>query len=235
MSHQGDSLVEQLKHDILDGVWTPGARLSPADLAIRYAASKTVVREALATLSGSGLVKLAPNRGFFVMSLSLRELRVLTDLRCYTEGMALRLSIELGGQDWETRVVSSHYRLERAHRRRLEDPTRTDHGWALEHRHFHSSLVSASGIPIMTATTTSLADATEMYRRWSAVSAAGARRDVEGEHRAILEAALERDADRAVELLTQHYETTLGVLLEAGLTEGGNDMDAAPLTASKKD
>ncbi|WP_394160885.1 GntR family transcriptional regulator [Galactobacter valiniphilus] len=217
MANTGDTLIELVKHDILEGVWPPGSRLSPADLAVKYAASKSVVREALATLSGTGLVTLSPNRGFFVMSLSLRELRVLTDLRSYSEGIALRMSIERGDEAWESQLVAAHYQLERAHRRRAENPNRTDHNWATQHRIFHTKLVEASGIPLLTATAGNLADATELYRRWSATGLAGSRRNVEGEHRAILEAALDRDADRATALLQDHYETTLSVLLDAGL------------------
>lgn len=231
MAAQGERLMEQVKHDILIGRWAPGTRLSPADLALMYTASKTVVREALAALSGTGLIVVHPNRGFFVMSLSLRELRVLTDLRCYTEGLALRMSIERGGEEWESGLVAAHFQLERAHRRRSEDPKRTDEEWAAHHRAFHSNLVGASGIPMLTATIGQLADATELYRRWSATSEAGSFRDVEGEHRAILEAALDHDADLAVDLLRRHYETTMDVLLAAGLV----NIDEGAPSASEDD
>ena len=54
----------------------------------------------------------------------------------------------------------------------------------------------------------------------SAPSTAAVVRDVEGEHRGILEAALARDADRLAALLRAHYEATVQVVLNAGLTDG---------------
>ena len=52
---------------------------------------------------------------------------------------------------------------------------------------------------------------------WSAPSPAGSTRDVEAEHRAILEAALARDPELTASLLRSHYEGTISVIVESGL------------------
>lgn len=46
------------------------------------------------------------------------------------------------------------------------------------------------------------------YRMLSVHYNDGAARDVPGEHRALIDAALARDIDKACALLAEHYETT---------------------------
>ena len=54
-----------------------------------------------------------------------------------------------------------------------------------------------------------LYDAAELYRMWSSnLPGHATRPQVAHEHKAIFEAALARDADLAVDLMTEHLETT---------------------------
>src|SRR3712207_3392027 len=54
---------EQLRTDILQGVFAPGERIKIAELSKRYGVSQMPVREALQMLQGEGLVTIAPNKG----------------------------------------------------------------------------------------------------------------------------------------------------------------------------
>ncbi len=212
MKAQGERLIDQLRLDILDGQWAPGSKLLPDELAAQYQTSKTVVREALTGLVGMGLITLEPNRGFFAQVPSLRELRALTELRCHADSLALRLSIENGGEEWEGAVAAAHFQLQRAHRRTAEDPRHLDPTWSHYHRQFHQALVEACEVPALIGVSRQLADATQLYRHWSAESTSESDRDVEGEHQAIFDAVMDHDADRAGRLLREHYERTLAVL-----------------------
>jgi plasmid stability protein len=60
----------------------------------------------------------------------------------------------------------------------------------------------------------------ERYRRLS-VPVAKHDRDLEAEHRGIMEAALARDANRAVQLLTEHLSATTRILLDAPEVKSG--------------
>lgn len=55
----------KLRADIFAGQWAPGTNLQVGELTKRYAASSTVVREALVRLAGEKLLQFRPNRGFF--------------------------------------------------------------------------------------------------------------------------------------------------------------------------
>lgn len=209
--------LDQLRSAILSGLWRPGERLQPAALAEQFGTSSTVVREALTRLAGDDLVIVRPNRGFFVMDLDLRQFADLTELRCVTEGLAAKLSLERGDLKWESELMAAHHRLERTARRQPDDPQQLRDEWGPVHRAFHTKLLEACGCPPMIRLATNLSDSTELYRRWSAGEPAALRRNVEKEHREILHAALSRDASRLTALLRAHYEATARIVIGSGL------------------
>lgn len=217
MAEAGMQVVDQIRSAILSGQWAPGERLPPAAMAARFGTSSTVVREALTKLNGDGLVSFERNRGFFVRSLDLGELRDITELRCVSEALGARLTVERGDLQWESELIAAHHQLARTPRRRPGAPENINAEWAALHRAFHAKLLEPCASVHMLRLSENLADSTELYRRWAATSEAAVHRDVEREHADILEAALSREADRLAALLRAHYETTVDVVLEAGL------------------
>jgi DNA-binding GntR family transcriptional regulator len=144
------------------------------------------------------------------------EIEDLTDVRCEIEGLALRRAIERGGIAWEARLVAAHHVLTNTPLLVADEPPRISEEWATAHADFHAALVEGCGSPLLRRMRRSLYDAAELYRRWSVPADAG-HRDVAGEHRALCEATLARDSDRAVALLTEHIRHTTRILLAAGL------------------
>ena len=70
-------------------------------------------------------------------------------------------------------------------------------------------MIAPAHNPIFERLRRQLYDAAELYRMWSSnLPHHPTREHVDDEHRAIFEAALARDADRAVDLVTRHLETT---------------------------
>jgi DNA-binding GntR family transcriptional regulator len=219
MAEAGMHVLDQIRNAILDGRWAPGERLPPAAMAKQFGASSTVVREALTKLNGDGLVAFERNRGFFVRSLDLGELRDITELRCVSEALAARLAVERGDLQWESELIAAHHQLVRTPRRLPGEPERISSEWAAVHRSFHAKLLEPCASVHMLRLADNLADSTELYRRWAATSDAAVHRDVEREHAEILEAALSREAEHLGALLRAHYETTVHVVLEAGLMQ----------------
>lgn len=215
-SDQWESLSSQvreaLRADILSGAWAPGTKLQVAPLSKRYETSTTVLREALTRLAGEQLVALIPNRGFFVAQLTIDELRDLTEFRCRIEGYGISLAIERGDLAWESEVIAAHHMLERTPRRPLDDPHHISREWLVAHQTFHAKLLEPCRIEALTDLAATLADATLLYRQWTAPSEAAEQRDIESEHRAILEAVLARDPVAAEQRLRDHYAGTLRVV-----------------------
>lgn len=207
------TVIDAIRADVLNGVWAPGSRVSPGELAERYATSTTVVREALTRLAGENFLESEPNRGFFVPALTDGGLHDITDVRCLIEGRAIELAIERGGVQWEGELIAAHHLLARTPRRTEEDPSHTSPDWLAAHRAFHEKLIEACGVPSLCSFARQLTNATELFRRWSAPDESARARDVEKEHRDIVDAVLARDAPTAVTLLQDHFRRTSDIVL----------------------
>jgi DNA-binding GntR family transcriptional regulator len=206
-----DIIYTRLRVDILSGLYEPGSRLLASALSEQYDASSGVLREVLPRLAGEGLVVSEPQRGFRVTGVSADDLRQLTEARVLIESVTLRQSIEHGTVDFESDLVAAHHRLARAEE--FGEHGEINGQWLLAHAEFHRALLAGSPNVRLRNIANSLRDATEVYRCWSARLGDDQDRPVAGEHRAILEATIARDADRAVAELTRHIERTTEVLL----------------------
>ncbi|PSJ63978.1 GntR family transcriptional regulator [Pseudaminobacter soli (ex Li et al. 2025)] len=209
-----EKAYDALRHDIIRGELAPGRPLRLADLSERYDMGFSPLREALNRLQAERLVTAESLRGFRVAPLSLDELHDATSLRILIETEALRASIRLGDDSWEAGIVSALYALNlQAGRTGPEADI-----WELEARHhaFHRALLAACNSPWTLEFVERLYVATERYRIPILLTAAlPAGRDVQAEHSALAQATLERDADKAVALLREHYLRTVNDLAEA--------------------
>lgn len=213
-----DVVFDSLRADILAGVHAPGVKLKFADLADRYQASVSVLREALARLAEQRLVESEPRVGFRVVGLSGADLQDLTRTRIEIESLAIRHAIAEADLAWESELLASHHRLDRTPMLTDTDPRRISDEWEEAHAAFHRALVSGCGSVWLVAIADNLRDCSELYRRWSGAREPG--RDVAAEHQLILDSALARDDDAAVAALVDHYDRTLRILL-GGLTLQG--------------
>jgi DNA-binding GntR family transcriptional regulator len=62
-----------------------------------------------------------------------------------------------------------------------------------------------------------LSDAADVYRAWSGPGGREVHRDIAGEHKMLLDAALAHDPDRAVLLFEAHFERTQAILTDSYL------------------
>jgi DNA-binding GntR family transcriptional regulator len=203
------SVHDRLRTDILSGRLPPG-RLTIRALGERYGVGQTPLREALNRLAADGLLLAEDQRGFSVPGISAEELEELTRTRCWLEERALRESIAAATEAWEESLLLAGHRLSRTPRG-LEDGV-LNPVWEERHRAFHERLIGNCGSRWLVGFCRQLTDRHQRYRHLAAGRARG-ERDVDAEHRAILDAALRRDADAAVALLTAHYQRTASVIL----------------------
>jgi DNA-binding GntR family transcriptional regulator len=197
---QADSVVglayDQLRALILAGDLEPGSRLAQADLAERLGVSRTPVREALRRLAGEGLVEFHANRGFWTADIGLDAVLRRLEVRAILEPGIARLAAR-------RRTDEDLAALAAAIEREAAAPDA-----AAAHdasRDFHVLLARATGNAELERTLDALwivevgrrlmsrRDATHDWRTL----------DVE-EHREVLEAVRERDAERAGDLMRRH-------------------------------
>lgn len=203
------AVLARLRSDILTTRLLPGQKLNVANLAKQFSVSLAAVREALSRLVADGLVQVSDQRGFRVSPVSQSDLEDVTQTRIGIEGLALRRSIERGDADWLTSVEREFEALCAIPFLNVDGLNMHNEVWVVQHRIFHRKLVSACDSLWLLGFRDILHEQSERYRRLSVRRDSPQPRDVEAEHRRIVDAVLRRDADAAVAALADHYTTTM--------------------------
>ncbi len=190
-----------LRRMIVVGELQPGEKLKIDRLRTLLDTGASPVREALSLLTSDLLVERLDQRGFRAAETSRENFVEILTLRCELEEMALRQSIANADEAWEDALVLSHHKMVREGRGDLE---------AFEERHkaFHMALLSNCHSPILMKFCSQLYDLNIRYRYLAGKALDYQKRDVSTEHAAILEAAVDHDADLASERLLNHYRQT---------------------------
>jgi len=223
-----DDVQQRLRSDILAGRLRPGDRLKFPTLCEQFKVSAGVVREALSRLADQGLVRMQPHQGFQVTPLSYDDLRELTSARIQIETMVFRMSVEQGDLEWETGTVAAHHMLARTPVQDPDDPSRPNEAWDEVHAAFHKALLSGCPNRRLLDIAMRLREEAELYRHWSLSLRNDNHRDAAGEHQQLMEAAVARDADLAVERLTAHIAAPAERLLAMNGAPLDPDIAAEP-------
>jgi DNA-binding GntR family transcriptional regulator len=85
-------VTERLRHQIQEGLWSPGEWLREARLCSEFNVGRSIVRRALGNLADDGLVVLEANRGASVTVTTLQEVFDLYELRAGLYGVAARFA-----------------------------------------------------------------------------------------------------------------------------------------------
>ena len=207
-------VLQRLREDILGCVLQPGEKLRFEPLRDRYEVSFSTLREALSRLAAEELVVAEGQRGFVVAPVSIADLQDLTNARVLLEREVLRQSIDKGDDAWEAGILASYHRMDRL-QARLGDQYYLDPTWSSLHEDFHRALVNACGSPVLLGIRQKLFERAHRYRRMSSQFRTQWRpKDVE--HKAIMDAALDRLPD-TLDLIEAHIrETTANVVEFAG-------------------
>ena len=196
-----------LRTDIITGRIRPGERLKIDALKVTLASGASPVREALSLLTSDQLVDRLDQRGFRVAATSRAQFQEILNLRCNLEELALRDSLANTDAAWEDALVLAHHHMNK------EDRSDVD-AFEAHHKRFHMALLAACKSPILLRFCSQLYDLNVRYRYLAGRAKSYARRNVEAEHRAILDAAVSRSTDRACASLMDHYRKTGAFLAE---------------------
>lgn len=190
-----------IRRMIVMGEVGPGEKLKIEGLRSRLSIGASPIREALSLLTSEHLVERIDQRGFRAAPTSRKNFDEILELRCELEDMALRKSIAQPTEDWEELVVLAHHRMVRA---------KIVGGEVFEDQHkaFHMALLSNCGAPILLRFCSQLYDLNIRYRYLAGHALDYQKRNVDDEHRQIMDCAIARDADGAAAELLNHYRRT---------------------------
>ena len=194
-------VVEDIRQRIIRGELPPGEKLKVETLKALLQTGASPIREALSLLTSDQLVERIDQRGFRVAPVGSAHFREILALRCELDIIALRASIQSGDTAWQENLVLAHHRLSQATRDDIER-------WESLHKKFHAQLLSACGSPILTRFCDQLYDLNIRYRYLAGKSVRYGKRNVEQEHKAILDAVLKGDSESASGQLVTHYTLT---------------------------
>jgi DNA-binding GntR family transcriptional regulator len=207
------TVYDRIRGDIIAGSLAPGLKLRIEFVCERYGTGASPVREALNRLSQDGLVERRDQRGFYVASVSLEQLAELVKTRCWLEAIALKESIAHRTVEWEEGLVLAFHRLSRTRRSLDSGSYVINPEWEERHREFHHALIVQCGSARLLQFCAEMRDQAERYRKLAAAQVYPQRQGPD-EHRAIMEAAIDGDADLAVARLEAHYQRTQAIIEE---------------------
>ncbi|NMA33089.1 MAG: GntR family transcriptional regulator [Clostridiaceae bacterium] len=203
-------VYNQIRNDILNGVYEPGESLVEMKLSEELGVSRTPVREALRQLELEGLVQFVPNRGVTVRGISPQDIQDIYTIRMMIEGLAARWAAEKITPD-EMEELREAVDLEEFY------TVKCNYGNLLRFdTRFHDIIFKASKSTPLMHTLSTFHSYVQKARKVSMSSPERAA-EVLSEHKAIMQAIIDRDADRAEKLMTEHVRNaSLNLLKHEG-------------------
>ena len=207
-----DLVFNTLRQAILTGELKPGERLMEIHLADKLGVSRTPVREAFRQLELEGLIQIVPNRGAYVTGITAKDVKDIYMIRSLLEGLCARLATEKITkeqlEEMEENIYLADFHASKGHMDQMAE---------LDNR-FHDILYEACDSKMLEHT---LRDYHQyvLRVRQKTLSTNTRGRASNDEHRQIMEAIKEKDADRAEQLANRHILNAYENMVKNGLYE----------------
>lgn len=194
-----EQVYEVLKREILDGSYKPGERIQELQVAKRLNVSRSPVREAIKELIGEGLLEYVPNKSITVKKLSITEINEIFDFRNITERYAIEKTVINLDREIEERLGRMKSDLMRLHH------DKDIHLYCRVDSEFHSFLIESSGNRLLYKVVSNVMALIEQFR---IISLRSPQRfeDSVGEHVSIIDFILNKDAEAACRVCSNHLD-----------------------------
>ncbi len=193
-------IADELRRAVLDGHVLPGTRVRQEVLATQFGASRIPVREALRQLESEGLVVLVPNSGAWIAKINPEECVEVYKIRELLEPLAMSESIARLSEADTSMLEQMVCEMEAM--TSVEDYIRQD-------RQFHLRCYSKAQMPKLLTMIDQFWNTTQHYRR-SLVAGIFAKQCPysDPQHRVLLDAVQQRDAEAARTIVYLHIRRT---------------------------
>ena len=191
-----DCVFERLEKDILSGKYAYGDVLTESRLSEELGVSRTPIREAIRRLEQENILR-ESGRGMVVQGITHEDVADILNIRLQIEGMAVRRAVA-HMTDEEKRQLMEAVELQEFYVSR-QDP---EHIQEQDHQ-FHERIYAGCGSLTLQTTLVPLHRKAQKFRRASVERPERAGESA-AEHRAIAQAILDGDADKAERLMVEH-------------------------------
>lgn len=194
-----------LRSDILEGVFTPGERLTEIALADRYSVGRSAIRSALVELRAEGLVEMEANRGAMVRRITLKEAIEIAEARKVLEAL-------IAGRA----ALSDDADAKQSLRETLEEmrdavATGDSSRYSKLNRSLHSRIWGVGGHTVAQDLVSNLRDRSAHHQFRLAVMPGRSEESLK-QHTAIVDAILAGEPDTAAAAMEQHLDSVIEVL-----------------------
>lgn len=195
-------VYDRIREDILNGVYKEHEELKEATLGKMMEVSRTPVREALRQLELEGLVEIIPNKGARVTGITKKDIEDIYQIRYLLEGLSARWATEHVTEELIDKMEETLY-LTEFHAKK------GNFGQVYElDSQFHELMYEASGSKMLNHILSDFHMYVTRIRKTSLATDNRSKNSTE-EHRAILEAIKERNAEKAEECAHNHVMSTI--------------------------
>ncbi|MBP3735513.1 MAG: GntR family transcriptional regulator [Lachnospiraceae bacterium] len=202
-------VFQKLRDDILSGRYKDHEELREIAVATELGVSRTPVREALRQLELEGLVQIIPNRGAFVSAISATDVHDIYMIRARLEGLCARWATEHISREeleaLEQNVYLADFHAARGH---MDQMAELD-------SEFHNIMYSACRSKMLEHL---LKDYHQYVLRVRKLTLSVHERGLasNNEHRSIMEAMYQKDADMAEKLASEHIQNAFANMVKNG-------------------
>ncbi len=194
-------LREQIRSDIVDGIWPLGSHLTLAELSSHYQVSANPVREALLQLQGEGMVDMRMNRGAVIPAVDARYIDNLYQLRGAIQVALCREAARRATPQDLTQLDQKLTEYEHA-------ASRGDTAECVErNRALHHSIDSLADNPLALDVLKARSGLVDAFRRAHGYGA-GRLDVVVAQHRALVDAIRKGDSEAAANAAFAHSESS---------------------------
>lgn len=211
----GGRVFQKIREDILKGRYKEHDELRENTIGKELGVSRTPVREALRQLELEGLVAIIPNKGAYVTGISNKDIWDIYRIRTLLEGLCARWAAkhitDEQIEELEETVLLSEFQMKKG------DKYSTDQVAGLDGK-FHAILYEASESRMLAHVLSDFHKYVQAARKSSIVSEERAKKSIQ-EHKMILQAIKDRDADLAEKLANEHIFHVIENLKKQGYNE----------------
>ena len=207
-SSLSDQAYHRIKTEILTCELRPGQQIAQQQLVERYEVGKTPVREALQRLTQEGFVQPVPRFGYIIAPITLSDIHEIYELRLITEPVAARLAA-IRGSDVQLEQIR-----QAADKTYVYNERETYLEYLRHNANFHYSIAVAAGNQRLADWIAKLLD--ELARVFHmGLDWRDRTEEMRAGHIVLVDALIDRDPERAVEIITGQITTSREQFLEA--------------------
>ena len=207
------TIYSEIRSAIITGEKKPGERIDVETIKNEHGVSVTTVREALQKLGQEHLVAIRPQSGYYVMRLTLKELRDLLELREILETSAVEMAAcNISDDEIKT--------LEQVHKGYTGDDRESYTRYTDENRMFHTRIARASGNDELAAM---LSQVHDRLARFMVIRQAG--HNIADIHNRLLEKLKSHDVKGASDAIRLEMRDTKTAILDRIMREEGEFLE----------